>query len=177
MPVKFSLSVAAMCLAATTAFAQSNDTAPKVPADDSAPRQILGIGDGDSNANVQMMREMMREMMQNEFRREGRRDDRQWRGGGERRHHRAELGSDMKDDRSGMHMRGKGMHSGMMMRGGGMRLMFAIVDADGDGALSLQEVNGFHARVFNAVDENGDGSIDMSEIREFFGPERLDAED
>lgn len=177
MPVKFSLSVATVCLAATTAFAQSNDTAPKAPADDSVPRQMLGIGDGDSNANVQIMREMMREMMQNEFRGEGRGDDRQWRGGGERRHHRTDMGPGMRNDRGGMPMRGKGMHTGMMMHGPGMRLMFAIVDADGDGALSLQEVNDFHARIFNAFDGNDDGSIDMSEIREFFGSDRLDAED
>lgn len=49
----------------------------------------------------------------------------------------------------------------------GMRMMFAIVDADGDGALSLAEVQDFHGRIFNAVDENGDGGVEMEEIESF----------
>jgi Ca2+-binding EF-hand superfamily protein len=55
-----------------------------------------------------------------------------------------------------------------MMHGAGMRMMFAIVDADGDGALSLAEVQEFHGRIFNSVDENGDGNVDMEEIESFF---------
>jgi hypothetical protein len=64
-------------------------------------------------------------------------------------------------------MRPGGMRSGMM-RGAGMRMMFAIVDADGDGALSLAEVQDFHGRIFNAADENGDGGVEMEEIEAFF---------
>ena len=49
--------------------------------------------------------------------------------------------------------------------------MFAIVDADGDGALSLTEVHDFHERIFRAVDENNDGMVEMEEIEFFFhGP-------
>lgn len=47
-------------------------------------------------------------------------------------------------------------------------MMFAIVDADGDGALSQTEVQDFIGRIFNAVDENGDDSVDREEIRSFF---------
>ena len=58
-----------------------------------------------------------------------------------------------------------------MMHGAKMRLMFAIVDADGDGALSLTEVHDFHERIFRAVDENNDGMVEMEEIEFFFhGP-------
>ena len=176
MPMKFTTSVAAMCLVASTAFAQTTGTSPDTPEADSAPRQMLGIDDGTSSDIARDMREMMREMMQNEFRGEGRSGDREWRGGGERRHHRAEMGRGNEDGRGGMHMRGKGMHDGMM-RSGGMRLMFAIIDADGDGALSLQEVNDFHGRIFNAVDENNDGKVEISEIREFFASGTKDADD
>src|SRR3546814_7644813 len=45
-------------------------------------------------------------------------------------------------------MMGPGMmrHGGMMGRGG-MRIMFAIMDADGDGALALGEIQDIHARI------------------------------
>ena len=57
------------------------------------------------------------------------------------------------------------------MHGARMRLVFAIVDADGDGALSLNEVQDFHGRIFRAVDEDEDGMAEMEEIESFFhGP-------
>ena len=62
-------------------------------------------------------------------------------------------------------MRSGGMH------GAGMRIMFAIIDADTNGALSLQEVQDFHRRIFNAVDEDGGGEITIDEIRAFMHPE------
>ena len=55
-----------------------------------------------------------------------------------------------------------------MMHGARMRIVFAIVDADGDGALSLTEVQDFHGRIFDAIDENGDGGVEMEEIESFF---------
>lgn len=61
---------------------------------------------------------------------------------------------------------GRSMGVGMM-HGAGMRMMFAIMDADGDGALSQTEVQDFVGRIFNAVDENGDDSVEMDEIRAF----------
>ena len=64
-----------------------------------------------------------------------------------------------------------------MMHGVRMRMMFAIVDADGDGALSLAEIQDFHARIFRAVDENADGKVEMEEIEAFFhGPSDEDTE-
>jgi Ca2+-binding EF-hand superfamily protein len=53
------------------------------------------------------------------------------------------------------------------MHGARMRLMFAIMDADGDGALSQGEVQDVIGRIFDAIDENGDGNIDMEEIQSF----------
>lgn len=57
---------------------------------------------------------------------------------------------------------------GMMGRGGMMRVMFAIMDADGDGALSLEEVQEVHARIFNAADADDDGRVTPEEMQAFF---------
>ena len=73
-----------------------------------------------------------------------------------------------------------GMRAGMMhgagMHGAGMRIVFAVADADGDGALSLAEVQDLQGRIFKAVDDNGDGKVDMIEIEQFFhnGPDEPD---
>ncbi|RWD49876.1 MAG: EF-hand domain-containing protein [Mesorhizobium sp.] len=102
-----------------------------------------------------MMRQMMTEML--EERMQERRRPRAERRGGDRWH---------RDFRRGPHD-GRRMGGGMM-HGARMRMMFAIVDADGDGVLSQTEVQDFIGRIFNAVDENGDDSVDREEIRSFF---------
>ncbi|MBY3095136.1 EF-hand domain-containing protein [Rhizobium laguerreae] len=72
-------------------------------------------------------------------------------------------------------MMGRGMmQSGMMgsmpamgMRRHMMKIMFAIADADGDGALSFEEVTAIHKRVFDAVDSNKDGKVTADETQAF----------
>jgi Ca2+-binding EF-hand superfamily protein len=67
------------------------------------------------------------------------------------------------------------MHRGMMgmMDGGArmprhmMKIMFAIVDADGDGTLSFEEVMAIHKRIFNAIDANKDGKVTLEELEAF----------
>ncbi|MCT2579356.1 MULTISPECIES: EF-hand domain-containing protein [unclassified Mesorhizobium] len=54
-----------------------------------------------------------------------------------------------------------------MMHRARMQVMFAIVDADGDGALSQGEVQDIVGRIFNAADEDGDGSLDLDELQSF----------
>jgi hypothetical protein len=73
---------------------------------------------------------------------------------------------------------GGGMMMGGMGHGGMMRIMFAIADADGDGALSLEEVQELHARIFAHVDADGDDRMTLEEMQDFFrGPKSaLDAE-
>ena len=66
--------------------------------------------------------------------------------------------------RSGM--MGPGMERGMA-RGGMMWLVFAIVDADGDMALSLEEVQEAHARIFKHADSDGDGRLTLEELLAF----------
>jgi Ca2+-binding EF-hand superfamily protein len=66
-----------------------------------------------------------------------------------------------------MGQRGPGM--GMMGRGGMMRAMFAIMDADGDGALSREEFQEAHGRIFNHMDADGEGQVTPEEMQAFMG--------
>lgn len=74
-------------------------------------------------------------------------------------------------------MPGGGMMGHMMgrsMMGGGamgppfmMRMMFALMDADGDGTISLQEFQAAHERIFKAMDSNKDGKLTLEEMQTF----------
>jgi Ca2+-binding EF-hand superfamily protein len=48
-----------------------------------------------------------------------------------------------------------------------MKLAFAIADADGDGALSFEEVMDIHKRIFGAIDADKDGKVTQEEVRMF----------
>ena len=67
------------------------------------------------------------------------------------------------------HMMGEEMMGQDMMGRPGLRMkiMFAIVDANGDGALSFEEVATIHKRIFDRVDVNKDGKVTPEEIRSF----------
>ena len=56
---------------------------------------------------------------------------------------------------------GMGGHAGLM------RLMIILADTNGDGALSLEEVQAVHARIFKAVDSDGDGKATFEEMQSF----------
>jgi len=84
-------------------------------------------------------------------------------------------GSGMMPD--GMMGRSMMMPSGMMdgmpmmaMRGHMMKIMFAVADADGDGALSFEEVTAIHKRIFDSVDANKDGKVTTDELQAFMRP-------
>ena len=61
---------------------------------------------------------------------------------------------------------------GMMVQGGMMgpimmRMIFALIDSDGDGTISLQEFQAAHERIFKAMDANKDGRLTQEELRAF----------
>lgn len=72
-----------------------------------------------------------------------------------------------------MGMMGRGRMGGGMMGGGMMgppfmmRMMFALMDADGDGTISLQEFQAAHERIFKAMDVNKDGKLTLEEVQTF----------
>lgn len=98
---------------------------------------------------------------------------------------------------TGQGMMGHGMMQGGMMQGGMMghhaggqgggqgghgamgagaghgaaipRLMFLLIDRDGDGALSLEELREVQERVFREMDADGDGGVTPEEIEGFMG--------
>jgi hypothetical protein len=121
--------------------------------------------------DLESMRAMMREMMQEMMGQQSTRAERRWERRPEQRGP-ARWGHDNRWGRSGPNPHGhmmRGIYGGMGgMHGARMKIMFAVVDANGDGVLALEEVQDFHGRIFNAVDQNGDGGVDMGEIESFF---------
>jgi EF hand len=66
-------------------------------------------------------------------------------------------------------MKGHGMKGhGMMRHGMNMRVMMILMDTDGDGALSLEEVQAAHAKIFKVIDDDKDGKVTQAEIEMFF---------
>ena len=64
---------------------------------------------------------------------------------------------------------------GMMGQGIMMPMMFVMMDTDEDGAISLEEMQAVHKRMFGLVDANKDDKITVDEMRGFMGrPERDD---
>ena len=65
-------------------------------------------------------------------------------------------------------MMGAGMGEMRMMgHGHARKIMFAIADADGNGALSFDEVSALHRRIFDAVDADKNGEVTREEIESF----------
>jgi Ca2+-binding EF-hand superfamily protein len=59
------------------------------------------------------------------------------------------------------------MGGGMMGPPFMMRMIFALMDADGDGTISLQEFQAAHERIFKAMDTNKDGKLTPEEMHAF----------
>jgi len=48
-----------------------------------------------------------------------------------------------------------------------MRMIFTLMDSDGDGTVSLQEFQAAHERIFKGMDANKDGRLTLEEILTF----------
>jgi Ca2+-binding EF-hand superfamily protein len=46
-------------------------------------------------------------------------------------------------------------------------IMFALMDSDSDGTVSLQEFQVAHERIFKAMDSNKDGQLTLEEMQAF----------
>src|SRR5437763_4861353 len=87
-----------------------------------------------------------------------------WRYGPDWRHHeswrRGAMGPGMMDEGG---MMGPGNRdSGMMMR-----MLFSLMDGDGNGTISLQEFQAAHEQIFKAMDTNKDSRLTVEEIQAF----------
>jgi len=49
-------------------------------------------------------------------------------------------------------------------------MIFAVVDANGDGALSFDEIMAVHKRVFDAMDAKKDEKVTPEEMQSFMQP-------
>jgi hypothetical protein len=62
------------------------------------------------------------------------------------------------------------MHRGMMGQRGMMplmRIIFALMDPDGDGTVSLEEFQAAHEKIFKAMDVDKDGTVSFEEMMNF----------
>jgi Ca2+-binding EF-hand superfamily protein len=56
---------------------------------------------------------------------------------------------------------------GSMMGPLAMRIIFALMDRDGDGTVSLEEFQAAHERIFKAMDPDKDGTVSQEEMLDF----------
>lgn len=86
-------------------------------------------------------------------------------------------------ERTASEMAREGMMGRGMMPGGAsvsrspilFRMMFALMDSDGDGSISFQEFQAAHERIFKAMDANKDGQITEDEMLAFMQGTRKSA--
>ena len=83
-----------------------------------------------------------------------------------------QIGEEEDSDQDGrmMGMMGRGYEHHGYNRGHdmvGMRIIFSLMDADGDGTVSLQEFQAAQERIFRAMDADHDGTVTLEEMQDF----------
>ena len=163
------LTTSAVILACSVAASAQAPGAQNPSAPQSPSTQPTPGGPMMQQQQDEIIRERLREQLQERAQRgeeeDSDRDDYRYRGGmmGE--------GPQVR----GMMRRGYGYHDwdrgavrpGMVGPPMMMRMIFSLMDADGDGKLSLQEFQAAHERIFKAMDANKDGFITLEEMQDF----------
>jgi Ca2+-binding EF-hand superfamily protein len=73
----------------------------------------------------------------------------------------------MRQHREGGMMGMGGMMGGAMGAPVMMRMIFGLMDADGDGTVSLEEFKAAHERIFKAMDADRNGQLTLDEMLAF----------
>ncbi|MBS3651329.1 EF-hand domain-containing protein [Pseudaminobacter sp. 19-2017] len=158
-----------VALPAAPSFAQSD--APVIMAQQGGPQGQISP-DQMRDMIRQAVREMMMQRMQEQGGPEEPGGEMMGQRGGMMRERLRERAAEMREegDRGGWrgHMRGHRHGPPWMMRGVGLKIFFAVMDSNGDGRLTLDEINDFHARIFRAMDKDQKGYLTEEDIREFF---------
>ena len=88
-------------------------------------------------------------------------------------HDHVQGGEEEESDEDSRMMRMMGMMGGGYGHHGGghgmvgMRIIFSLMDADGDGTVSLQEFQAAQERIFRAMDADHDGTVTLEEMQDF----------
>jgi hypothetical protein len=71
------------------------------------------------------------------------------------------------DEMMGQRMMRHSMGHGGMMQPFAMRIIFALMDRDGDGTVSLEEFQAAHESIFKAMDADKDSTVSIEEMEDF----------
>ncbi|TPK90724.1 MULTISPECIES: EF-hand domain-containing protein [unclassified Mesorhizobium] len=165
---------AAFMFATFPALAQTNGTPAPTPATTQQPGagQLPDVNGQAGGPTHEMIRQMIEQAVQERMQqdRSSNEGNNRQEEGDNRQQEASRHGDGWRWHRNGGPAGEHGMvgnHGPRMMRGTGMRLVLALLDTDGDGSLSENEVQEAVGRIFSAIDQNGDGKIDMDEIQSF----------
>jgi hypothetical protein len=152
------LMTSAVVLACGTFAASAQQSVPNVPMIQDQP-QVL------QRQDLERLLQRLQSLRRGSAEDDADQDDSGYRGGGMGPRWRF----NQDGDRGGMGrgMMGREGATGPIASGMMMRMLFSLMDSDGDGTVSLQEFQAAHERIFRAMDANKDGRLTLEEIQAF----------